>query len=168
MLYIKSGDKEFAIDFKDLFEGIGLINDDSFNLDFIKKDENSYHVIYNNRSFNIYLVAWDEDEKTIRLSVNGNEYAYSIENNQERLLKEMGMSANMVPKVKDIKAPMPGLVLDVKVSETERVEKGDALIVLEAMKMENILKSPITGVVKKIQVKTGEAVEKNEVLINFE
>jgi biotin carboxyl carrier protein len=70
-------------------------------------------------------------------------------------------------KVNEIKAPMPGLVLDVRVSEGEAVKKGDAIIVLEAMKMENIIKSPTDGIIKKISVKKGVAVEKNQVLIHF-
>jgi biotin carboxyl carrier protein len=70
-------------------------------------------------------------------------------------------------KVNELKAPMPGLVLDIVVSEGQEVKKGDALVVLEAMKMENILKSPADVVVKKISVKKGTAVEKNQVLVLF-
>jgi biotin carboxyl carrier protein len=62
---------------------------------------------------------------------------------------------------------MPGMVLNVLVQEGIAVKKGDALIVLEAMKMENILKSPSDGVIKKIIANKGKAVEKNEVLIQF-
>ncbi len=70
-------------------------------------------------------------------------------------------------KVNEVKAPMPGLVLDIRVSEGDEVKKGDPILVLEAMKMENIIKSPTDGVIKKINVKKGLAVEKNQVLINF-
>jgi biotin carboxyl carrier protein len=63
---------------------------------------------------------------------------------------------------------MPGMVLDVKVTEGDAVKKGDALLVLEAMKMENIIRSTGAGVVKKIHVKKGVAVEKSQVLIRFE
>jgi len=70
-------------------------------------------------------------------------------------------------KVNDIKAPMPGMVLNILVDEGQEVKKGDALIVLEAMKMENILKSPVDGVIKKIAINKGVAVEKNQLLIQF-
>ncbi len=62
---------------------------------------------------------------------------------------------------------MPGLVLDLRVNEGESVKKGDPILVLEAMKMENIIKSPIDGTIKKINVKKGLAVEKNQVLVHF-
>ena len=70
-------------------------------------------------------------------------------------------------KLNHIKAPMPGLVLSILVEEGKEVKKGDALIILEAMKMENILKSPADGIVKKIAVKKGVPVEKNQLLIEF-
>jgi len=62
---------------------------------------------------------------------------------------------------------MPGLVLNILVEEGQDIKKGDALIVLEAMKMENILKSPADGKVKKVSVKKGVAVEKGQILIEF-
>jgi biotin carboxyl carrier protein len=70
-------------------------------------------------------------------------------------------------KINDIKAPMPGMVLSVLVSEGQEVKKGDSLIVLEAMKMENILKSPADGIIKKVVANKGTAVEKNQLLIQF-
>ena len=68
---------------------------------------------------------------------------------------------------KYIGAPMPGLILDVVVSEGDEVEKGDKLLVLEAMKMENILKSPEDGSIKKIKVRKGKVVEKNDMLVSI-
>ena len=62
---------------------------------------------------------------------------------------------------------MPGLVLSVLVTEGDEVKKGDNLLVLEAMKMENMIKSPTDGIIKKIEIKQGNKVEKNELLISF-
>jgi biotin carboxyl carrier protein len=70
-------------------------------------------------------------------------------------------------KVNEVKAPMPGMVLKILVKDGDEVKKGDPLLVLEAMKMENILKSPTDGVIKKIAAVTGVAVEKNQLLIQF-
>ena len=69
---------------------------------------------------------------------------------------------------KELKAPMPGLVLKIEVEVGQTIKEGDALVVLEAMKMENVLKSPADVVIKSIGVTEGNAVEKNEVLIEFE
>ncbi|MNU01127.1 Glutaconyl-CoA decarboxylase subunit gamma [compost metagenome] len=70
-------------------------------------------------------------------------------------------------KINDIKAPMPGLVLKVLVEDGSEVKKDDALVVLEAMKMENIIKSPSDGIVKSVKIKEKETVEKNQVMIAF-
>jgi biotin carboxyl carrier protein len=83
------------------------------------------------------------------------------------LLEKMGISAANAGKVNNIKAPMPGLIITLKVAVGDTVKAGDQLLILEAMKMENILKSPGDGVVKKIKVKKGDSVEKNQVLIEF-
>ena len=63
---------------------------------------------------------------------------------------------------------MPGLILEILVTKSVIVKKGDPIIILEAMKMENILTSPKDGVIKNIEVKTQQTVEKNNVLIRFE
>ena len=77
------------------------------------------------------------------------------------------MDKMFAQKVNDLKAPMPGLVLDILVSEGQTIQKGDNLLVLEAMKMENNLKATNDAVVKKIKVSKGDKVEKNTVLIEL-
>jgi biotin carboxyl carrier protein len=79
----------------------------------------------------------------------------------------MGMNNANAGNVITIKAPMPGLIIDLKVKEGDAVKQNDPLIVLEAMKMENIIKSPGDGVVKSVKVTKGVSVEKNQVLIEF-
>jgi biotin carboxyl carrier protein len=79
----------------------------------------------------------------------------------------MGMAQTGTGNLKDIKAPMPGLILDVKVAPGDLVKKGDVVLILEAMKMENSIKSPGDGVVKDIKVALKQSVEKNQVLIQF-
>jgi biotin carboxyl carrier protein len=69
--------------------------------------------------------------------------------------------------LKEVKAPMPGMVLQILVSAEQEVEKDSALLILEAMKMENVIKSPAAGKVKRIAIEKGVAVEKNTVLIEF-
>jgi biotin carboxyl carrier protein len=78
------------------------------------------------------------------------------------------MESLVVNKIFDVKSPMPGLVLEVNVAPGAEVKKGDSLVILEAMKMENVIKSPADGIIKEVFVKPTEAVEKNVVLISFE
>jgi biotin carboxyl carrier protein len=79
----------------------------------------------------------------------------------------MGMDAVAAGAVSDVKAPMPGLVLKIMVEPGQPISKGDALVILEAMKMENILKAPSDGIVKKILVTKGDKVEKNQIMVNM-
>jgi biotin carboxyl carrier protein len=79
----------------------------------------------------------------------------------------LGLSSLNAAKVSEVKAPMPGMVLKVFVTEGMEIKKGDNLFVLEAMKMENIIKSPADVTVKTIKIKPGDKVEKGQVLLMF-
>ena len=79
----------------------------------------------------------------------------------------MGLENALTPKISDLKAPMPGLVLQVLVNPGDTVAKGDKILVLEAMKMENAIKSPTDGIISDVFVKQGLAVDKNQLLITF-
>jgi len=127
----------------------------------------SAHVLYENRSYSVEVVEVNSEEKTQVIKVNGNLYTVAIEDQFDILLKQLGLEMGAANKIQEIKAPMPGLVLKVMVEEGMNVKKGDNLLVLEAMKMENILKSPSDGVVNKVLVTQGDKTEKNAVLIQF-
>ena len=80
----------------------------------------------------------------------------------------MGLSLGADAVENEVHAPMPGLILEVNVSEGQEVKEGDALCVLEAMKMENALMAPRDGVIKSVQIAKGDAVEKGMLLIELE
>jgi len=107
------------------------------------------------------------EEKLFVIKVNNHVYTVSVRDKYDDMLREMGIDGGKNKKVSDIKAPMPGMVLKVMVESGQKIQKGDALIVLEAMKMENILKAPADGVVRKIHIIKGDKVEKNQVLVNM-
>jgi biotin carboxyl carrier protein len=144
-----------------------LVNGEPIQLDLSSIGNNSTHVLYHNKSFNTELVELNKEDKTCKIKVNGNIYQISIEDQFDVLLKQLGLDNLTANKVSEIKAPMPGLVLKVLVAENAEVKKGDNLLILEAMKMENILKSSTDGVVKKVLIKQGDKVEKNQILIQF-
>jgi biotin carboxyl carrier protein len=78
------------------------------------------------------------------------------------------MGANSAQKKRArLRAPMPGLVVRIEVEPGQEVKRGDSLLVVEAMKMENELKAPYAGKIKDIKVTQGQAVEKNQVLLEF-
>jgi biotin carboxyl carrier protein len=145
------------------------INDQPAELDIQTLiEDQSLHILYGNKSFRVEIVEVNQEEKTQTIKVNGNTYTVAIEDKYDILLKQLGMEQAASSKVQDVKAPMPGLVLKVIVEEGQAVTKGDSLIILEAMKMENILKSTRDGIVGKILVAKGDKMEKNAVLIQFQ
>ncbi|CAM4103120.1 biotin carboxyl carrier protein [Pedobacter westerhofensis] len=125
------------------------------------------HIIYNHKSYRAEVVSQDQDNKTAVVKVNGTLYNVAAEDQYDGLLKAMGLTGAAGKMALELKAPMPGLVLSLNVTEGQEIKKGDSLLVLEAMKMENMLKAASDGTVKKIFVAKGDKVEKNQVLIEF-
>jgi biotin carboxyl carrier protein len=144
-----------------------LVNGESVNLDLQKIHQGYFHIIHNNKSFTAELVKTDTATKTLHVKINGTIYPVQLKDRFDILLEQMGMNAGASSKVNNVKAPMPGLIIDLKVKEGDAVKKGDVLLILEAMKMENIIKSPGDGTVKTVRARKGDSVEKNQVLIEF-
>jgi biotin carboxyl carrier protein len=144
-----------------------IINDKTVSPDFLKINEKQFHILQDNKAYVVEIIRFDQEEKVLHLKINKKACSIKILNKLDQLLEKMGLNKKVATSVKDIKAPMPGLIVDIKVSEGQEVKKGDPLIILEAMKMENIIKAPGEGVVKKIKVNKGESVEKNQILILF-
>tara|TARA_R110000868_G_scaffold164888_1_gene397843 strand:- start:488 stop:1018 length:531 start_codon:yes stop_codon:yes gene_type:complete len=140
----------------------------SVNWDQIEVKSGKFHILRNRKSYSVEVVGADESKKTFDLKVNNNIYTAKVEDRFDLLLQQLGMDNLTSNVAKELKAPMPGLVLKIEVKVGQSVKEGEALVVLEAMKMENVLKSPADVVVKSITVTEGNAVEKNQVLIEFE
>ncbi|SEN52737.1 biotin carboxyl carrier protein [Chitinophaga rupis] len=128
----------------------------------------SYSIIMDGHSYMAQVLKVDRDAKTVTLEIAQQVYEVSLEEPIDQLLAAMGIKDALAHKVNDIKAPMPGLVLKVLVEPGQAIRKGDPVLVLEAMKMENVFKSATDAVVKAIKVNPGVAVEKGEVLIVLE
>lgn len=136
--------------------------------DITRISSKSFHVLKNSHSFKAELQQADFLKKTYTVKINSTSYEVKISNELDQLIEAMGLSLAAAQIVNDIKAPMPGLILDVTVGVGQEVKEGDYLLVLEAMKMENTLTAPRDGVVKAISVKKGETVDKNQLLIEME
>lgn len=143
------------------------INGELLQWDVQPVNENVFHIICRARSYTVEIVRADYTAKSFVLKVNGQTYRLQASNEFDLLLEKLGMSASQTTQITEIKAPMPGLILSVPVTEGQTVQKGDVLVILEAMKMENVIKSPTDGTVKTIKVTKGESVEKNQVLVSF-
>jgi biotin carboxyl carrier protein len=164
MLRITLNQQEYLFDKK--AETV-MLNGHAVNADVVKLDKNKFHVIINNASYNIELLAKDENAKNQIILVNGQKQSVEIKDKYDDLLKQLGMDKLMGNKANLLKAPMPGLVLKVLVTEGQAVKKGDGLLILEAMKMENIIKASSDGMVKKIHIEEKNIVDKNQKMIEF-
>lgn len=138
------------------------------NVSFLPQSENTLLIQTKNQTIQVRCIGIDKVNKTATLLYNNQKYSAKITEPMDELLKSMGLENALVQKISEVKAPMPGLVLDVLVSPGDSVEVGQKILVLEAMKMENAIKSPTAGVVASINVSKGQAVDKNYVLIRFD
>lgn len=146
----------------------GTMNKEAYNFSYTHKDANNLVVTQNGETYNVEIAQLDLDNKKVVLRINGRKYKTAISDQFDQLLKDLGLEGLTEKKITDLRSPMPGLVVDILVEPGQEVKKGDAVAVLEAMKMENILKSPVDVTVKSVNVDKGVAVEKNQVLITFE
>lgn len=137
-------------------------------LDAVETSTNKYHILQNNSSIKANIVSSDFNKKTYSVKVNNNTYDVVLNDALDQQIAALGFEIGASKKVNDIKAPMPGLILEINVKEAQEVKEDDPLLILEAMKMENVINSPRDGVIKSIKVSQGNTVEKNALLIEFE
>lgn len=137
-------------------------------LDAVSVEVNHFHILNENVPFQAEIIASDFLSKKYSVKVNGNTYKVTIANELDLLIESMGIAVGANKVVNEIKAPMPGLILEICVSVGQEVSENEPLLILEAMKMENTLVSPRSGIIKSIAVAKSNAVEKGQLLIEFE
>jgi acetyl/propionyl-CoA carboxylase alpha subunit len=147
-------------------EGEVVINGSSTTVDLVNIGNGHYHMILEGQSISVEVV--ETDGKAPQIKIDGRLYQPEVKGETDLLLERLGLNISSKKAVKELKAPMPGLVLEIRVEPGQAVKEGDPLVVLEAMKMENVLKAPGEAVVKSIAVKKGDAIDKNAILIAFE
>jgi len=150
-----------------IFDNNIEVDGELWNWDLVELNRNIYHLIKDSRSYIIELMAADYGKKRVHIKINGVLFEADVQDKYDILLEKLGMNQDANSSNLEIKAPMPGKILEVLVSKGQEVKKGDQLLVLEAMKMENMIKSAGDGVIAAIYVKKDMNVEKNQVLIQF-
>lgn len=166
MLQVSVNDKNnFSLTAED---GQWLLNNEITDLDISQQPNGLVGVLLNGRSYTAIVDKVDRKNKELTLRINGQVYKTTIKEPIDLLLSQMGLDLKAMQKAEPVKAPMPGMVLKILVSPGQQVNKGDALIILEAMKMENVLKASGTATVKSIKATERTAVEKGAILIELE
>jgi acetyl/propionyl-CoA carboxylase alpha subunit len=158
--------KSFAVKVNDF--NFQIMPEDLDQLNIIKKSPSEYNLIKDNRSVNARVLDSDYTGKKLRVEVEGEVFDVEIKDELDQMLDKMGFGAASVKQIKEIKAPMPGLVLEINVSEGEEVVEGQKILILEAMKMENSILIHTNAKIKKVIVASGQAVDKGQVLIELE
>ena len=161
--------KDFKVNVDQIFEK-EFDKSQILDLDIVKipGSSNEFHMLYKGQSYTMSLRKEDHVSGKYSISVNGYEHHLTINDKWSELLSSMGLDKKASKQLKELKAPMPGLIRDLFHKAGDSVQEGDTLVLMEAMKMENQLKSPAELVVKSIEVKAGDVVEKGQLLIRFE
>lgn len=138
-------------------------------VDLVKKSPSEFNLIRDHRSVNARLIEADNDARKLTIAVGGENFAIEIKDELDQMLDKMGFSAVATNKqIKEIKSPMPGLVLEIAVTEGQEVKEGDRILILVAMKMENSIVIHTSAKIKRIAVTAGQAVDKGQLLVELD
>ena len=149
-----NGELEFSISEKEIAE-----------LDVVSGPDGSYHILWEGKGYPLQIETSDFSKKEFTIRTENRVITVHLRNRTEQKVHSMGLEAVTQSHVDKIIAPMPGLVLKVNVQSGDQISKGDTLLILEAMKMENVISAPNDGIVKKVLVSEGNSIEKSEILV---
>ena len=149
-------------------EGQWFLNDNMVTWDAQLQPNGLISILYNNKSYTAVIEKTDIKNKELVLRINGQVHKVAIKEPIDQLLTSMGLDLKAMQKVEPVKAPMPGMILKILVEPGQQINKGDGLLILEAMKMENVLKASGPATVKAIKAEEKTAVEKGAILIELE
>jgi len=128
-----------------------------------------FSLILNGRSFQVWIengeMRQGEGSSMLRVHLSGFDYEVKVDDERSMRIREFAGADTRSKDIGQIRAPMPGLVVKLLVETGQEVKKGEGLLIVEAMKMENEIKSPVNGAVTEIRVAEKQTVEKGEILI---
>lgn len=149
-------------------EFVFSINADEIEaIDLVTRSSNEFNLMKDHRSVNGKLLETDSTGKKLKVEIDGECFDVEIKDELDQMLEVMGFGIASAKIIKEIRAPMPGLVLEIAVAEGQDVKEGDKILILEAMKMENSIISQTNAKIKKINVKAGQPVEKGQKLVEL-
>lgn len=144
-----------------------IYNGQEFNWSLNQKSKNTFLISKDHKTFRAEVLDIDLASKKATVKIEKSVFEIELKDKMDLLLEKMGIANLDTPQVNELKAPMPGLILDILVAPGQTVKKGDQLLILEAMKMENVLKSPGDVTITSVEAIKGNSVEKGQILIKF-
>lgn len=133
-------------------------------------ERNNEHITFmlDGKVYQAEILEYSQDGKELFLIINNEKLKLTLKDDLDQLIDEMGMNDISDDESGDVISPMPGLILKILVKEGDTVEKGDDLLVLEAMKMENLLQAPSSGTISSINCEISNSVNKGDLLIKID
>lgn len=154
--------KDFSIDVLD--DRHIKVDGKIFEVDFMSiANQPVFSLIIGGKSFEAYVYAGEDDFQVL---LQGRSYSVKVEDEREKRLRAAGGSTVSQSSEYHLKSPMPGMVVSLPVEEGQSVTKGQVLVILESMKMQNELKSPRDGILARVKVKPGDSVEQRQPLLS--
>ena len=147
-------------------EGV-VIDEQSYLPDIYQYSERLFHSFHHRRGYAIELLEADYSRQRFTFVIQGQTVQVQLKDELDLLVEKLGMAQAVETVIKEVKAPMPGLIVGLAVEAGQEIKQGESMLTLEAMKMENVLKSPVDGMVDTVHVQAGDSVEKNQLLISF-
>jgi biotin carboxyl carrier protein len=144
------------------------VNGVPVDIEFVKSATNSFKMRMNGVEKDADLVKLDKENKLVIVRIEGKKFAVQIKEPVDLMLDKLGISIKSTKKVNNLKAPMPGLVIKILAEQGKHYKAGDALMILEAMKMENVFKAAADVTIKAIEITERQTVEKGQILMVFE
>ncbi len=145
-----------------------IISEQTHTPDIRQVGERRYHCLNGTAGFRIELLEVDEARKQFVFKLRGQRVTVQLKDELDLMVEKLGMAQAAEVVVREITAPMPGLIVGISVEVGQTVQEGESVLTLEAMKMENVIKSPVSGTVEAVHVEVGNSVEKKQVLVSFE
>lgn len=163
MKYITTvGEKEYLIEIVD--KSHITVNGQVVVVDFDSiHDQPVFSLLADGKSFEGFVYPGEE---MLEVLLMGRQYPVKVEDEREKRLRAAGGSSIAKTGEYLMKAPMPGMVVSIQVKEGQKVKKGQVLIILESMKMQNELKVPCGGIVNRIRIQPGDSVEQKQILLS--
>ena len=126
-----------------------------------------FHILYKGRSYTAELTGGGGLQNRMTIRLRGREYTVTVKDESQILMESLGFRPQPRATTQSVTAPMPGLIVEVLVGEGQEIREGDPVVLLQAMKMENLIRSPADGIVRAVPVKKGQNVEKGDCLLQF-